>query len=171
MLIRPATVADARRIAEIHTDAWRSVYRGIIPDEVLAELNTDARSVAWEEHLREHRELTILADDHCRVVGWATYGPCRDPDGQGDGEVYGIYLDPAVCRRGIGRQLWTVASTELAGSGFRRIAVWVLTANSAARGFYEALGGVVDAASEGPYIRRGRTLAQKVRYWCPARNA
>ena len=40
-VIRPATEADARTIAEIHVAGWVAAYRGMVPDELLASLSVD----------------------------------------------------------------------------------------------------------------------------------
>ena len=36
--IRPAEAADARAIARVRAQTWRTAYAGVIPDEALAEL-------------------------------------------------------------------------------------------------------------------------------------
>lgn len=170
MLIRPAEISDARRIAEIHADAWRAAYRGILPDSVLGELDVDRRTQVWATRIAGKKESVLVADSR-HVVGWATFGQCHDADGIGAGEVSEIYIDPAVFRQGIGRQLWNAVMADLAASGFDSAAVWVLSANEPARRFYEAVGGQIDEPSESHYIRKGRKLGYKIRYWCPVRDA
>lgn len=36
VIIRPARPGDENRIARVHVESWRSTYKGIVPDEVLA---------------------------------------------------------------------------------------------------------------------------------------
>lgn len=38
-MIRQATAKDGRAIAEVHVDAWRSTYKGIVSDEFLENLS------------------------------------------------------------------------------------------------------------------------------------
>lgn len=45
--IRGATVADAEGIAHIHVASWRSTYRGIMPDALLAGLSMERRAANW----------------------------------------------------------------------------------------------------------------------------
>lgn len=35
MQFRQATSQDAKRIAKVHVDSWRTTYQGIIPDSYL----------------------------------------------------------------------------------------------------------------------------------------
>lgn len=61
---------------------------------------------------------------------------------EADAEIYAIYLLDAVKRQGIGRRLLRGVFDHLAAQGFASACLWVLTENTAARRFYEALGGV-----------------------------
>jgi len=39
MIIREATHNDIPALAKVHVDTWRTAYRGIMPDEYLANLS------------------------------------------------------------------------------------------------------------------------------------
>lgn len=45
--VREATPDDAPGIARVQVDAWRSTYRGIVPDAHLADLSYDERAQRW----------------------------------------------------------------------------------------------------------------------------
>src|SRR5689334_4096445 len=109
MVIRDATPHDARRIAVIHVDSWRSAYRGIMPDAVLSGLSVGERYQFWLGQLTEAPRQTIVVEDGDDVPGWTGFGAARDADATGLAEVYGIYLDPACYRRGLGTALWREA--------------------------------------------------------------
>ena len=172
--IRPAGVADAPSIAQIHVCSWRAAYRGIMPAAVLDALSIEKRQLSWQKILARIRgetddgRQTVVADEDGRVIGWAGFGPCRDRDvsAADTAEVYGIYLDPSVYRQGIGTLLWRDVCLRLAAENHHRAAVWVLQENTAARGFYEAMGGVLDSGVTRAIEREGVTLPE-VRYWCP----
>ncbi|MGC1275072.1 MAG: GNAT family N-acetyltransferase [Planctomycetaceae bacterium] len=164
MQVRDATLADARRIAEIHVAAWKAAYRGIMPDELLDGLSVDDRERSWREQLRDERQRTCVVLDRETIVGWASCGDCHDDDvPAGTAEVYGIYLDPAWWRRGAGRTLWESVLREAARNGARSLTVRVLEANANASRFYEAMGGVLDPTGR-KMICRGGTKMAEVRY-------
>ena len=57
----------------------------------------------------------------------------------GDGELFAIYLDPALQRKGIGRALWQASSAWLQSAGFEAFRLWCIDGN-AAEAFYRAMG-------------------------------
>ena len=58
-----------------------------------------------------------------------------------DGEIDELYLAPEYQGLGFGARLFKAVRNDLRDRGIRRIAVWALTENERARGFYERLGG------------------------------
>ncbi|HEX7041129.1 MAG TPA: hypothetical protein VF202_13505 [Trueperaceae bacterium] len=44
MLIRAAKPEDALAIGRVHVDPWRTTYRGLLPDAVLAALSVEQRA-------------------------------------------------------------------------------------------------------------------------------
>ena len=141
MLVRPATLDDARGIASVQVHAWRAAYTGIVPREFLDNLSVDERESRWRTNLAGMEAMTCVAEDPTGVIGWASVGPCRDEDATPElGELWAIYVAPERWRGGVGRALWTWGRARLAERGSRDIVVWVLEANHAARRFYETLG-------------------------------
>jgi len=51
-LVRPMTLADAERVAEIHVQAWQVAYRGILPDEILDAIKLEERVALWRDTWR-----------------------------------------------------------------------------------------------------------------------
>lgn len=47
MLTRTAVPEDALAIAEVHVSSWRTTYRGLLPDSVLAAQSVEHRELAW----------------------------------------------------------------------------------------------------------------------------
>lgn len=146
-MIRRARTADAAAMAEIHVQAWRESYRGLIPDDYLNRLGVLERTrnhARWLE--REGRGASFLAfagDD--RPAGFVQCGAARGSPGPGWGEVYALYLLDAAKGQGLGRALMAAATAHLAGQGMVPFMLWVLTANFRAFGFYRHLGGTVFA--------------------------
>jgi nitrite reductase/ring-hydroxylating ferredoxin subunit/ribosomal protein S18 acetylase RimI-like enzyme len=150
--IRPATVADADAIARLHFTAWQVGYRGILPDELLDGLELGPWTDRRRGHLKHPAKgifnfVGLLEDD---IAGWSTVGPSRDKDDDPIevGELYGLYVDPAQWRNGVGRSMLAAALDELQRAGYEQVTLWVLKANDGARALYEAGGLVVDGAEK-----------------------
>ena len=144
--IRPATVADAEGIARAHVQAWHESYRGMIPDEVLDGLSVEARTARWRSIIGSAARPIILlvAEDRDRIVGFGTASGRLSAELPTDGEVTALYLIEAAKRQGVGRALFGRLLGWFAEQNFHTAGLWVLTANTAARRFYEAMGGRAD---------------------------
>jgi GNAT superfamily N-acetyltransferase len=139
--IRPARLDDADGIARAHTESWRTSYRGILPDAVLARIDVDQRAASWRRTLQDGSMLTLVAYDvtHRDIVGLCDAGPSRrDP---GAGEVYRMYLEHHARRHGLGREMFEQVTQWLRSQSVRSLVIWVLDNNHHARRFYEAMGG------------------------------
>jgi len=141
--IRPAQPDDAPSIARVHVESWRSTYKGLMPDETLANLSTERRESFWRDVISNHdaSNFVYVAEmDDGQVVGFASGGPERDGHPVYKGELYAIYLLQAYQGQGIGRVLVTQVARKLVETGHNNMLVWVLTGNAACH-FYEAMGG------------------------------
>ena len=167
--VRPATTADARRIAEIHVRAWRAAYHGLVPDALLSSLSIDEREARWRDSVMRAETDPLsqvwIAERAGTVLGFALIGPSRDDDAPATtGEVYAIYVEPALVGTGIGRLLFSHAVATLASRGFSRATLWVLEANSESRRFYAAAGWRPDGRSK---LERSEGFELlEVRYTC-----
>ena len=159
--IREATSDDAAAIARVHLDTSRATYKGLLPDEVLAETTYEWRFAVWSRALGDEggAEFVYVATDDAdgRVFGFASGGPEREGDKEYDGELYAIYLLDTHQRKGAGRRLVQAVAERLAESGFRSMLIWVLAENPYRR-FYETLGGV--PVREKTIERGDRTLRE-----------
>lgn len=140
--IRQAVDSDARGIAHVHIDSWRSTYAGIVPAEHLAGLDYGAREANWHRILADRRQNAFVAEEpDGRVVGFSSGGPERSGDTACPAELYAIYLFQSHQRRGLGRRLTAALAEWFLSRGWQSMLLWVLRDNPS-RGFYEALGGV-----------------------------
>jgi GNAT superfamily N-acetyltransferase len=87
------------------------------------------------------------------IVGFATFGPSRDADASGLGEIYALYVDPESYGGGTGRLLMAEARRRLHDAGMNEAILWVLRGNKRAQRFYEREGWKPDGATrlEQPY--------------------
>ena len=145
-MIRHATLEDAARLAEIHIASWQAAYQDLLPADFLAGLSNEleSRTGQWQDWLgvASERRKVLVGVDGDRVVGFAHVGPSGDKDLKASqvGELYAMYLDPGHYRQGWGSQLMDAVFAEMRDSGFVEGALWVMTANDAARSFYEGHG-------------------------------
>jgi L-amino acid N-acyltransferase YncA len=145
-LIREATEAEARAIAEVHVRSWQVAYAELLPDEFLASLSVDARAEQRREQIRARHGKVWVAEEENTVIGFATAGPSRDREGVG--ELYAIYLLPEYVGKGIGRELMSTAESYLRHERFREAELWVLKGNERAERFYRSAGWAKDGVQK-----------------------
>ncbi len=138
--IRSAVPADAKAMAEVFVAAWRQAYPGVVPDDVLADLDLD-RTETWLAGLIANRVQgsTDVAVRDGRVIGFVRYG--TDEEG---GHVFGLYVHPETAGYGVGRALLGHAEARLAETGSQRVWLYVFAANERARRLYDRSGYVPD---------------------------
>ncbi len=160
--VRAAGPSDARALAVVHVETWRTAYRGLLPDRVLDSLDLDAREARWREVLAQGGTATVAEQD-AALVGFCSYGPSGDEDaGTAVGELLAIYVMPTSWGSGVGRQLHDVALRVLAGNGMTEATLWVLDGNERARRFYEQRGWTLDGRSKTEEL--GDVAVLEVRY-------
>jgi ribosomal protein S18 acetylase RimI-like enzyme len=149
----------------VHVTTWRDAYAGILPADFLAAQRVEEFAQRWRGRLvaPAERSFTLVCESQGRVRGFASGGLSRD--GDGGGEVYAIYVDPACQGRGAGARLLAAAARNLTEAGFTEAGLWAFAENHAARGFYEGQGwrhdATPDAVKSGMF---GGTANTEVRY-------
>ena len=141
MWIRKAKVSDAAGIAKVSVDTWRTTYRGVVSDRVLAGLAYEKSEKKWDQIIASEKDIVFVAENHHGdIIGYANGGKERRNHAVYEGELYALYLLQDYQKRGIGKQLLSSIASELAEWDIRTMFVWVLEQNPS-RYFYEALGG------------------------------
>lgn len=144
--IRDSHRREARRLAEIYVETWRTTYAGMVPDSVLLNMSVDTQAVRWARYLerRSADEVILTAEaDGVGAIGFASGGPARAGRGRriaGTGEIYTLYVAPDWQGQGAGRALLDGLFERFRAAGYHRALLWVV-ANNPSRFFYEALGG------------------------------
>jgi ribosomal protein S18 acetylase RimI-like enzyme len=181
--LRDARRGDELAVAEVHVRSWQDAYRELMPAEFLAGLDPRDRAARYKFEAGERAPTTVVAiapvddfggvgdgDDPSLtnsgevrsgsspspvepVIGFVTFGPSRDRDTVGLGEIYALYVDPGRYEGGVGRMLMAHARRRLKGEGFDAAVLWVLQGNERAASFYEREGWKPDGATreEQPY--------------------
>jgi ribosomal protein S18 acetylase RimI-like enzyme len=142
VVIRDGRPEEVEAIARVNVQAWRETYSGLVPDELLAGIFEERKSV--RERFFEKREPTarlLVVEAADQIVGFAEGGACRQKELGTEAEIYAIYLLDEAKRQGIGRQLMASLFEHLRAKRFASAGLFVLVSNTPARRFYEALGG------------------------------
>jgi len=149
MSVRRAELSDAKRIAAVQVAAWRSAYRGLLPDDALHRLSVEDSERRWRERIAKPWGHIFVAEQASCVVGFAACGgsQAEDVDRGEVGEIYVIYVHPDEWRQGHGAALLSEAMEHLWEDGFEEVILWALRGNEQAKGFYEAAGFEADGAS------------------------
>jgi ribosomal protein S18 acetylase RimI-like enzyme len=150
MQVCKATIADAKRIAQIHIETWRAAYRGQMPDAVLDALDVNRRKTFWSNRLATQPHGVSVAEVNEEIVGFCDLIPSRDTDSKSQkvGEIAAIYVHPEFWRKGAGKELCSHSLNEAHRQKYAAVTLWVLSSNTAARNFYEAMGFCLDGATK-----------------------
>jgi GNAT superfamily N-acetyltransferase len=137
---RPATSADALRIAEICTSAFRAAYGELLPagyiDRAVAVYFCETR-VARQVPAHPPRWFGYqVAEEDGRLVGAAGGGLTR----AGVGELHLIYLEPREKGRGLGTLLLDRVIEQIRAAGGTEVWLSVFLGDAAGIGFYRARG-------------------------------
>jgi ribosomal protein S18 acetylase RimI-like enzyme len=161
-LMRPADVPAAAAIA---VAAWRATYRGLIADGLIDAQTEDAHAAALGALLpSEPPAVLLVGEDGGAVAGFAVAAASRDDEAPpGEGELWGIYVDPGRQGSGIGSALMRAALDHLRAHGFSEAILWMLEGNRLADAFYRARGWVPDGARRIERTPSGHPLPE-IRY-------
>lgn len=141
--IRQAKAADAKGIAQVHVNSWKTTYKGIVSDRYLDALKVESRIEGWKLRLDQpsmDTETLVVEAEQGRIVGFMNFGPEREHKRNSEGELYALYLLQEEQGQGWGRQLFIHMFHLLKSMGYESLFVWVLEGNAAIH-FYKAMGG------------------------------
>lgn len=165
--IRKANLTDAKAIAKVHVDSWKTTYVNIVPDEYLNKLSYESREQVWANAIPSGG-VYVAENNEGLIVGFSKGGKERSGNYDGyDGELYAIYILKEYQGRGIGTALVKPVIDELKGMGSTSMVVLVLEENISCK-FYELLGGKKIDTVEVEI--GGKKLSELVYGWNDIRN-
>jgi len=139
--VRPATLRDAKAIAEVHAVPPRAAYEGILPEDQLSALAPTTREAKWREAIEFSEPQVQVAEIGGEVVGFVGFDRSRDPKTPSTtGELWAIYVKPEHWGKGVGVALWDAARDGLEEEGCTVVTVWVPLRNDRAMRFHELAG-------------------------------
>jgi ribosomal protein S18 acetylase RimI-like enzyme len=152
--IRPARASDAAQLADVHAEAWREAYSGIIPALTLERMIVRRSGVWWRDVLG--RRPILVLDVGGTVAGYASFAPGNSRGNPGAAEVQELYLRPEYQGIGLGARLFRAVLKRIKARGYARVLVRALADNDRANGFYARYGGKIVARTD--ETLGGRTL-------------
>lgn len=124
--VRPATLRDAKPVAEIHVAAWQEAIRQAGPIEALNSFSVERRQAAWREAIDLCEPQVVVATENDKIVGFVAFDRSRDKGTPSTtGEVWALYVAPVHWGRGVGLALWDAARDGLQEEGCTKITMWL----------------------------------------------
>jgi hypothetical protein len=119
-IIRPAVLAAAHVIAQVHVASWQTTYRGIIADDVLDNLQLEPRERYAARVIGQPSNgefVYVAGDDSGQIFGFASGGPEREGDTDYRGDLYAIYLVQSAQGNGRGAATGHCGRATAGGGG------------------------------------------------------
>ncbi len=124
--VRPASLRDAKPIAEAHVAAWQAAVARSGPAEALHALSIERCQAYWREAINLCEPQVIVATENDKVVGFAGFDRSRDKGTPStNGEVWALYVHPQHWGRGVGLALWDAARDGLQEEGCIKVSIWM----------------------------------------------
>ncbi len=143
-VLRKALTSDAETLAALHTESWRSAYRGILSDDYLDGTIFDERKSYWQKSLiapEPDRRFILIAEREGEAVAFVSVYLDEEPDY--GALLHNLHVRPHLKGQGLGKLLMSEAARWTIAQNVKQMYLWVFEANIEARKFYEALGGRV----------------------------
>ncbi|MCD8546997.1 MAG: GNAT family N-acetyltransferase [Aeromonadaceae bacterium] len=132
LALRPATLADVDDIVQIQQESWQQAYQGLLPEVALILRPAQERAFIWQQRLKAHPCMTLLAQVQDAVAGFLYWFP----ENQRVAQLKSFYLHPFYWQQGLGSALLSEALQDMQDVGLRRCELWVLANNRPAERFY-----------------------------------
>jgi GNAT superfamily N-acetyltransferase len=166
-VIIPAGPGDAVGLAEVHVRSWRETYSGLLPDQQLERMSAPVHARRWRRQLARVRagEVVLVGEGPGGLTAYCA--GALTSAGQGECEIFTLYLLKAAQGAGLGRRLFQTTARVLQAQGGRALKLWVLNGNTRARAFYAHMGGV--PVEERPVSGWGGGLMETAYRWSDIR--
>ena len=161
--VRPATLRDAKAIAELHNATVQEAFKVLLGDSKIADVPLEKRQAYWREAIEYSEPQVHVALDEDKIVGFVGFDRSRDKGTPPTmGEIWAIYAKPAHWGKGVGLALWDAAREGLQDEGCTHVSVWVPIANERAIRFHE-LAGFKREMSSAKTVPVGNVKVEEIR--------
>ncbi|MFZ3219485.1 MAG: GNAT family N-acetyltransferase [Rhodoferax sp.] len=139
--VRPATLRDAKAIAELHNATVREAFQSAVTDTAIPVMPLDKRQAYWREAIEYAEPQVQVALDDDKIVGFVGFDRSRDKGTPPTmGEIWAIYVAQPYWGKGVGLALWDAAREGLQEEGCTHVSIWVPIANDRALRFHDLAG-------------------------------
>src|SRR3954451_7230624 len=139
-------------MGSVMVESFLSAHRGQMPDAAfrkrVEEWTPEVSAAGWARALtgiadgNPDRDVILVAEDDGGLLGLVAGGAAARAAIAGTTcEVGALYVHPEHRGQGIGRAVLRAVADHMADLGYSELHIGVLSANSPARAFYEAMGG------------------------------
>ena len=139
--VRPATLRDAKAVAEIHISSSRAAYKSLLSDDQIISVPLDKCQAYWREAIEYSEPQVHVAVEDGKVVGFVGFDRSRDKGTPNTmGEIWAIYAATSQGGQGVGLNLWDAARDGLIEEGCTQVTIWVPLGNERALRFHDMAG-------------------------------
>lgn len=139
--IRKAKISDAKDITYINITTWKDAYKGLLPDDFLANRNLSEERIEYVKNRIENTtDICLVAEFDKQIVGFCIGGKPRQYNNIFEFELRAFYVLPDYQRNGIGKALFDKFKEIVSGKPFY---LYTLSNNQKAIRFYEKNGGMI----------------------------
>ena len=162
--VRPATLRDAKNIAELHNATVREAFKALIADAQIPAVPLEKRQAYWREAIEYSEPQVLVAlDDEDKIVGFVGFDRSRDKGTPPTmGEIWAIYANADYWGKGVGLALWDAARDGLQDEGCTHVSVWVALSNERALRFHD-LAGFKREMSSAKTVAIGTVKVEEIR--------
>lgn len=150
--------------SQLYVDTIKIEYEGLIPNEVLNELevNKEAEDLKKQLSTIEKYHFVYVAVDYNKIVGFISLSSSTVEPFEFDAEINELFVKREFQSLGIGLRLLHFAVLELKENGYRQVMIYNFH-KSKANGFYRKLDGrIIKKIKQDCY---GKTLEVDVFGW------
>jgi ribosomal protein S18 acetylase RimI-like enzyme len=137
--IRQATAVDIPDLAGVQLAAALAGFAHIFPDS-LPKPTQASLEAEWTASVDAPGRNVLAAVRDGRIVAGVVFGDFPELAPAGWGHLAKLYVLPDCAGQGIGGELHDIAVARLCAAGYTKLWMWVLEANTRARGMYERRG-------------------------------
>lgn len=141
VLIRKADTNDAKSLAYIQTESWKSAFQYILSEDDLLKYTSLEKTKAMYGRVLQNPVFRVLVEEvggkpHCM----AAWGPNRTGLEEYVAELICIHSLPDKWHQGYGSKMMHRVFSDIREAGFSEVMLWVFEQNVRARKFYEKHG-------------------------------
>jgi len=162
IIVRKVLPEEAYEFSECKNKAWQSAYKGIVPDEFLANISRERPPERIKKLIDSSKDFEcycVIYDG--KMIGVLIINKSRDEDKPDSGEITSLYLLEEYRGLGYGAKMIAFAIDRLKKMGYNEIILWAFEENYRARSFYKKSNFVFEGTKKEIIV--GKPLTE-VRY-------